>query len=345
MATNELHTEAEKWIPLFIELCLLGTKDADDITESSLPDKHYDDILRQLTEGASVVADRMRELANLPEEKRRATLGIDRNDPVSEVTQHMENALNDWYWETGNRVRDSSDVWEGIRVLQEAKPDITIPEVLEDEGCFELREEVVNIVLTEPFRSAFAEYPLGAFAGGLHRLLRDFELAVIDVATRPMNQTEIRLFELLDQNRRRAWLAWRESWAFADGLSETVDRYMALIAMATRGPRRLGPYREMLIRCYTNHLDPECLIVCRSLLEDTIRDAFRRNGLGDQIPDNLKKKIRFARMSGWITDDERRQADAIRIRANKAVHEGQTDLVRDVEGTIADTLGILQSLG
>jgi len=109
-------------------------------------------------------------------------------------------------------------------------------------------------------------------------------------------------------------------------------------------------------RCYVWGFEPECIMLCRAVLDTAFRDNIadeicekhcgsRRNRREKICSQGftLDNRIEAAVRERIIDKKTASLAGKVRIRGNKAVHY-QADLARDVLGTIRDTLTVLQKL-
>jgi hypothetical protein len=94
-------------------------------------------------------------------------------------------------------------------------------------------------------------------------------------------------------------------------------------------------FLRRLARCYVAGFLPECVILCRAVLETSLNDTFDR--FGEKRPYNLKQKIETAGELGWISEETERKAHAVRERGNTAVHkdpEATTEVLETVDFTM-----------
>jgi hypothetical protein len=103
-------------------------------------------------------------------------------------------------------------------------------------------------------------------------------------------------------------------------------------------------YLSRLGRCYIAGFLPECVILCRAVLENAVNEALeRRGGEGAKPRGSMSERLSRCQRAGWI--DAARQNDAVTIwkRGNKAVHE-DPHATSDAFGTIVLTMGVLVQL-
>jgi hypothetical protein len=112
--------------------------------------------------------------------------------------------------------------------------------------------------------------------------------------------------------------------------SEPVRRYLA----------RLG-------RCYIAGFLPECVILCRAVLENAVVDVFARHNIPlpatDEGKSSMKSRLNSAQVLGWLSESGRRNAETIWQRGNVAVHH-DPEATSDVLGTLSLTFGVLEEL-
>jgi hypothetical protein len=133
------------------------------------------------------------------------------------------------------------------------------------------------------------------------------------------------------------------AWQFATGTDEMAERCLELAQLVLASPPAdpVLRYLTRLSRCYIAGFLPECVMLCRAVFENGIKDAFSR--AGGPSPESMRKRIDQARERGWLTDEGRLEADAIWARGNKAVHQDPF-LVQEVSETIAMMLRVLGQL-
>jgi hypothetical protein len=106
----------------------------------------------------------------------------------------------------------------------------------------------------------------------------------------------------------------------------------------TPGERPLRFLRR-LTRCYVAGFFPECVMLCRSVVEAAIDE---RLGDGDR-PSRLREKLDLAVQRGLLSDGGRQTASTVRQRGNTAVHHDPTVTVAAWD-TILLTLTVLEEL-
>jgi hypothetical protein len=103
-------------------------------------------------------------------------------------------------------------------------------------------------------------------------------------------------------------------------------------------------YVRRLTRCYIAGFLPECVILCRAVLENAVRDLYSRKGLAlpadESGSSTMGAKLRFALERGWLSPVAVRHARNVWARGNKAVHH-DIAATTDVGGTIRLTLEVL----
>lgn len=100
----------------------------------------------------------------------------------------------------------------------------------------------------------------------------------------------------------------------------------------------VSKFLRRLTRCYVAGFFPECVILCRGVLENAIRELFQRRRV--PIPatadgkSSMKATLAAAERFRLLSKSARRDADLVWVRGNKAVHE-------DIEAT-SDALGTIR---
>ena len=106
-------------------------------------------------------------------------------------------------------------------------------------------------------------------------------------------------------------------------------------------------YLERLSRCYILGLGSECVILCRAVLENALKQAYQAEGAtrpADQDDvQSLKQDIEGANFYGWFDETDKRAAHRVRHRGNKAVHDDPYT-TQEVYETITMTLKLVQEL-
>jgi hypothetical protein len=122
---------------------------------------------------------------------------------------------------------------------------------------------------------------------------------------------------------------------------------LASLVLSTRPSEPVERYLGRLSACYISGLLPECVILCRALLENAVSDVFQRHGI--PLPQNeegvsaMHTRLKAAHMLGWLSADGLAGAKTIWLRGNKAVHQ-DPDATRDVFGTVVLTGNVLSEL-
>jgi hypothetical protein len=122
---------------------------------------------------------------------------------------------------------------------------------------------------------------------------------------------------------------------------------LASLILSTRPSEPVERYLSRLSACYIGGLLPECVILCRALLENAVSDVFQRHGI--PLPQNaegvsaMHTRLKAAHMLGWLSAEGLTGAKTIWLRGNKAVHQ-DPDATRDVFGTVVLTGNVLSEL-
>jgi hypothetical protein len=116
---------------------------------------------------------------------------------------------------------------------------------------------------------------------------------------------------------------------------------------------RVLKYLKRVFRCYVWGFDPECIIMCRGVVEKTIEDIVtfdmcmemlgERKGQDKDRWYTLQDRLCIAKKKNYITDEMETLIYAIKEKGNKAVHHA-TWLIEDMLITIKDTCKILAVL-
>jgi hypothetical protein len=136
------------------------------------------------------------------------------------------------------------------------------------------------------------------------------------------------------------------AWQSADKMTEGANRIFNLYRLVLSSPpsRPTLDYLLRLSRCYIWGFDPECVILCRSIMDTAFRKIMSdKLGEENQFDYDLKNRIDVAVEKGFIDGKTGRLAHSVRIRGNKAIHY-QPDATKDVWNTIRDTISVLEVL-
>ncbi len=100
-------------------------------------------------------------------------------------------------------------------------------------------------------------------------------------------------------------------------------------------------YLKRVFRCYVWGLKPECVILCRSVLDVALSEKITDRlcaKYGDDLQFNytLEDRIKTVEKLKLFDRDFVRRLNDIRFRGNKCVH-GDMETVHDIKGTVVDT--------
>lgn len=141
------------------------------------------------------------------------------------------------------------------------------------------------------------------------------------------------------------------SWNAVAQIEKRVERILALFRVVLRIQPSSGTqaFLSRVARCYISGFDPECVILCRAVLDTAFRDAVpteacERHCRQDPSHDfTLSNRIHAAVREGYIDSNTKYLAKEVKERGDKAVHY-QPDITQDILGTIRDTLIVLEKL-
>jgi hypothetical protein len=143
--------------------------------------------------------------------------------------------------------------------------------------------------------------------------------------------------------RMRDWL-FHDMWRYTDTLrsrqarAEQVSKLIVLYPSA----EHVATYLTTVYRTYIEGFIPETIIMCRSLLERSTERAcvllkLERSGEGQSA---LRSQLKALKDANWLTSDLLRDANTVRLRGNKAVHEDPS-VVQDSFGTVEAALRVV----
>lgn len=114
-----------------------------------------------------------------------------------------------------------------------------------------------------------------------------------------------------------------------------------------RPPQQVLEFVRRLSRCYIAGFLPECVILCRAILETAVRERFararRRPPSAPPGKSEMKARLSAARANGWLSASTFDAAWIVWTRGNKAIHEGP-HITHDVRGTVRLTMAALADL-
>jgi len=137
--------------------------------------------------------------------------------------------------------------------------------------------------------------------------------------------------------------------AFTLATDEMAQRCFELARLALPKPpgEAVARYLQRLGRCYVAGFFPECIVICRAVLEKALLERFERERKPlPPVPPGKSEML--ARLSkavdlGWLSRQQLNDGRTVNERGNKAVHEGP-HMVADALDTIRLTLGLLRAL-
>lgn len=142
-------------------------------------------------------------------------------------------------------------------------------------------------------------------------------------------------------------LAWKVTKKIREGAERILQLYE--LVLKSRPAETTMSYLGRLSQCYIWGFDPECVILCRSVLDTAFRekisDDLCRKCL--RIPEeknlSLVNRIKTAFKEGLIDKETKEIAHTVTERGNTAVHK-QPDITKQVWETIQDTIKVLEKL-
>ncbi|MCJ7730630.1 MAG: hypothetical protein MUO27_12260 [Sedimentisphaerales bacterium] len=141
-------------------------------------------------------------------------------------------------------------------------------------------------------------------------------------------------------------LAWEAIDKMEKGANRMFNLYKLMLTF--RPSRSTIGFLLRLSRCYIWGFDPECVILCRSVLDTALREKIspeicEKHFGRRQFGFNLSDRIHAAAKEGLIDDATKSKTLKVKERGDKAVHY-QPDITKDVWGTICDTVSVLEVL-
>jgi len=152
---------------------------------------------------------------------------------------------------------------------------------------------------------------------------------------------------IADQIKERIEIdvAWEYS-VDTQGMAQRCLELMQLVIKAEPSEAVMR-YTRRLSRCYIAGFGPECVMLCRAVLENALKEKYRRKEIpfpatpkgGSPMRGRIDSAARFR----WLSADAAGDAWVIWKRGSKAVHEDPT-ATTDVLGTIGMTMGVIGEL-
>ena len=157
-------------------------------------------------------------------------------------------------------------------------------------------------------------------------------------------------------------IAIADAFDAVSSIGERVNRILNLERVVCDVFRDVHPpegcirFLALVSRCYINGFDPECIVMCRSAMEE----AFRTK-VGDEHCERVTEPKRredheyslsvrinasCAPANQLLANESEviREAWAVKKRGDKVVHGYETDATRDAIGTIRSTLRVIDAL-
>ena len=177
--------------------------------------------------------------------------------------------------------------------------------------------------LTTTERGEQAVKEADAYAAVLHALSENLTTADYDDIT--AHATLIQSQQLTGP--AMALLEVRLARGYVPAASHLYRRCFELLSciVEVEPTERVRRFLHRVSRCFLLGLEPETIILCRSVLESAVEerlDDTRRKGVREAAHGaSMKVKIDLLHGQGWITDDSRRAAMVIWERGNAAIHK------------------------
>ena len=139
------------------------------------------------------------------------------------------------------------------------------------------------------------------------------------------------------------------SWEAIGKIEEGASRIFQLynLVLSSSPSKSTQQFLGRLSRCYVWGFDPECIILCRAVIDTAFQksvdyDICKRH-FGKRRNYDLSDRIQAALNEKMIDEDIAKKARTVKERGNKAVHV-QPGITKDVWGTIRDTVAVLERI-
>ena len=154
------------------------------------------------------------------------------------------------------------------------------------------------------------------------------------------------LDELNDQRAREVALERIEiglAFTYSTAVRSRAERAMDLseLFLEERPGEPALRFLRRLTRCYVTGFLPECVMLCRAILENALKEAFERTG--EQLPEKQRDRIDRAYDLKWLSYDGKRAAHDVWTRGNKAIHD-DPEVTKDVLGTVGMCVLVLKEV-
>lgn len=135
----------------------------------------------------------------------------------------------------------------------------------------------------------------------------------------------------------------------ASGINRLKD-LMSILILIQENPVPEIPlnYLKRVFRCYIWGLDPECVILCRSVLDVAVDEKIPDRLCARYCDPNksyytLADKVKTIKMAKLLPREITNKLQEVKLRGNKCVH-GDMQAVGDIKGTIDDTATVLMAI-
>jgi hypothetical protein len=134
-----------------------------------------------------------------------------------------------------------------------------------------------------------------------------------------------------------------------DRINDAAERCLDLTrsVLAAQPAENVAKFIQRLGRCYVSGFLPECVIICRGVLENAVRERFDRAGVPlpatSQGVSPMRQRLEWAVKAKWLSAAASKDAMVVWQRGNTAVHD-DPEATKDVLGTIQMSMRVLQEL-
>ncbi|MBD3350682.1 MAG: DUF4145 domain-containing protein [Candidatus Lokiarchaeota archaeon] len=133
----------------------------------------------------------------------------------------------------------------------------------------------------------------------------------------------------------------------SDLANRTIELYQLILHVTPS--KEVIPYLSNLAKCYIWGFDSECIILCRSVIDNAFskktNNQICEKHLGERHWKNftLEERILVAQKEGILDENMKTIADTIRTNGNDVVHL-DPNIVKDSFGSIKNTIAVLECL-
>jgi hypothetical protein len=143
-------------------------------------------------------------------------------------------------------------------------------------------------------------------------------------------------------------MSWEAIGKIVEGASRIFRLYNLVLCSAPC--KSTQQFLGRLSRCFIWGFDPECVILCRAVIDTAFKDRIAPEICEEHFGKprhkydfSLSDRIQVALDEEIIDEDIAKKARTVKTRGDTAVHK-QPNITKDVWGTICDTVAVLERI-